>query len=313
MEMNTANKTVKRPSFSNAEHLGMKELDENFKPSENDVICARGKEVYNHEGNRRFRTLVKKHLNTYSSCVTKMQKSRLVNYIVGTVREASPNGGFIKKIDERWYAVTDRHAREKTGQTMRDLLHTRYSSSTKAKARNRQQLREARLSFSSAKKQGVGHDDEHHPGRKRFSCLERALSSSVQPLRTGRSASLILRRSNTDQQTKWASSQQRASVSEPLSFGSSLQAPLFGCTQSFGSRFPLRSASSGPIITTSQVPGDLFDDFSEDLSLDLDGIDPLPLEESSHEFNFDDSTTTRVSDASFSEAVDTLFECLHIQ
>lgn len=105
---------VKRPSFT-AEHLGMKALAKDFKPSEDDVICARGKEVFNHEGNRRFRTLVKKHLDTYSKCVTKIQKSRLVNFIVGTVRDASPQGGFIKKIDHRWYAVTDRHAREKVG------------------------------------------------------------------------------------------------------------------------------------------------------------------------------------------------------
>ena len=107
-----------------------------------DVICARGKEVYNHEGNKRFRALVKSYLPTYSQCVTKMQKTRLVSTIIDTVRARSNQGGFVKNVGDQWYEVGDRRAKEKTGQTMRDLLHTRYSSSTKAKARARRQLRE---------------------------------------------------------------------------------------------------------------------------------------------------------------------------
>ena len=123
---------------------GMIRLSKDFVPSNLDVICARGKHIYDHEGNRRFRSLVKDHLPTYSQCVTKMQKTQLVSHIIDTVRRASPHGGFVKQVNGTWYEVGNRRAKEKTGQTMRDLLHTRYASSTKAKARARQQLREDR-------------------------------------------------------------------------------------------------------------------------------------------------------------------------
>ncbi|CAB9500975.1 Nitrilase family, member 2 [Seminavis robusta] len=133
-----------RSHFNEVDTSGMIPLSITFQPTDNDVICARGKEVYNHEGNRRFRELVKSNLHTYSKCVTKMQKTRLVASIIETVRAKSGNGGFVKFIKGKWYEVGDRRAKEKTGQTMRDLLHTRYTSSTKAKARVRRQLREDR-------------------------------------------------------------------------------------------------------------------------------------------------------------------------
>lgn len=47
----------------------------------------------------------------------------------------------MKLIDGIWYEVGDRAATDKVGQTFRDLLHTKYSSSTKAKARVRIQRR----------------------------------------------------------------------------------------------------------------------------------------------------------------------------
>ena len=75
-----------------------------------------------------------------------MQKTRLVSHIIDTVGKKSPNGGFVKNVNGQWFEVGDRRAKEKTGQTMRDLLHTRYTSSTKAKARARarRNLREDR-------------------------------------------------------------------------------------------------------------------------------------------------------------------------
>lgn len=48
-------------------------------------------------------------------------------------------GGFVRNIAGEWFDVGDRNAREKIGQAFRDSLHTKYKSSTKAKASIRRQ------------------------------------------------------------------------------------------------------------------------------------------------------------------------------
>ena len=113
-------------------------LPPSFSPSKLDVICARGKLALDHEGNQRLRALVHYNLPRYSACNCKYQKSKIVSDIVNSIRGTSPDGGgFVKFDEEKWYTVSDRHAREKVGQAFRDLLFTKYPSSTKAKAQTR--------------------------------------------------------------------------------------------------------------------------------------------------------------------------------
>lgn len=92
---------------------GMRRLSPLFQPGSFDVLCARGKLAYDHEGNRRFRALVKQHQKQYSAANCKYEKSKIVSFIVSAVRNASPNGGFVKHIDGHWFEVGDRHAKEK--------------------------------------------------------------------------------------------------------------------------------------------------------------------------------------------------------
>jgi len=113
-----------------------------FQPGPLDVICARGKAAHKHEGNVRFRDLVNHFREEYAAKKTsKQQKSKIVTRVVNTIRQASPHGGFVKEINGNWYEVGDRSAKEKVGQTFRDLLHREYPSSTKAKAKVRIQRR----------------------------------------------------------------------------------------------------------------------------------------------------------------------------
>jgi hypothetical protein len=116
----------------------MKPLPANFEPAPMDVICARGKQAHSHPGNRRFRLRVSMNLERYSKATTKLDKSLIVSSIVEAVRQASPEGGFIKRQGGCWFEVGDHVAREKVGQSFRDLLHTKYKSSTKAKKRRRE-------------------------------------------------------------------------------------------------------------------------------------------------------------------------------
>jgi hypothetical protein len=128
------------PSPTNKNKKEGTPLPADFVPGNYDVVCAKGKAVANHVGNRRFRVICRMHLDKYSSATTKQEKSRIVSDIVDTIRRSSGKGGFVKldPLTGIWRLVSDHHCREKVGQTLRDALHTKYSSSTKAKKRRRQ-------------------------------------------------------------------------------------------------------------------------------------------------------------------------------
>jgi len=121
-------------------------LSKDFKPGPFDVICARGKHAKEHTGNHRFRQIIEMSLLKYDKAGTKLEKSLIVSSIVDSVRQASPDGGFVKEENGRWYEVGDHIAREKVGQCLRDSLHTKYKSSTKAKKSRRKQM-EKRMGY----------------------------------------------------------------------------------------------------------------------------------------------------------------------
>ena len=83
------------------------------RPGKHDVICARGKHAKDHSGNIAYRQLIQDRLDAYSNSKTKLEKSLIVSDIVETVRRLSPNGGFVKEVDGKWYEVGDALAREK--------------------------------------------------------------------------------------------------------------------------------------------------------------------------------------------------------
>jgi hypothetical protein len=74
----------------------MTPLSTNFSPGSCDVICARGKEAKNHEGNRRYRAIIKKTLDRYAQVTSKYEKTVIVSEIVDAIRECIPSGGFVK-------------------------------------------------------------------------------------------------------------------------------------------------------------------------------------------------------------------------
>jgi hypothetical protein len=110
---------------------GRSQLEVDFQPSDLSVICGRGKDSYNHTGNRCFRILASVFVERYSRADSKTAKSALVFNIVTMIRQAG--GHFCKREKGTWYEVGDRCAREKVSAYFRDMLHTQYRSSAKAK------------------------------------------------------------------------------------------------------------------------------------------------------------------------------------
>mmetsp|Transcript_13770 Transcript_13770/g.20994 ORF Transcript_13770/g.20994 Transcript_13770/m.20994 type:complete len:218 (+) Transcript_13770:46-699(+) len=115
------------------------ELPFDFQPGQFDVVCGKGKKCFDHPGNKELRKTTQLSLEEYSQAKTKVEKSRIVTKIINIVKRQNPEGGFVKldASSGRWHEVGDLLAREKVGQHLRDALHTKYRSSTKAKKRLR--------------------------------------------------------------------------------------------------------------------------------------------------------------------------------
>ena len=136
----------------------MTPLPSGFKPSDDDVICGRGKKCYTHIGNGRFRQRVLTFLPEYSKARSKVDKSAVLSKVVEEVRLNSPSGGFVKQDSNgAWHEVGDFLAREKTSQAFRDALHERYKSSNISKKKRRQ---EEQAKISSGQQQNIGQEHE---------------------------------------------------------------------------------------------------------------------------------------------------------
>lgn len=152
-------------------------------------FSARGKQAFDHIGNKRFRDLVRLHQENYANAVCKYHKSKIVSHIVNTVHQQSPQGGFVRLIKGVWYEIGERAAKEKVGQTFRDFLHTKYTSSTKAKARARIQQRIEQYEYENTQflqltgfdRQDTSESDERNTSDD--DSVERAVYPSFAPKR----------------------------------------------------------------------------------------------------------------------------------
>lgn len=117
-------------------------LPQNFVPGPDDVVCARGKSYWDHEGNKRYRFLIQAATEKYESSTNKLEKTVIVSDIVQAIQ--AKKGRFVKKEKKGgpWMVVDEVFAREKVGQSLRDGLHDKYKSSTKAKKQRRAAVNE---------------------------------------------------------------------------------------------------------------------------------------------------------------------------
>jgi hypothetical protein len=116
------------------------------KPRLYDVILGRGSIAYRHPGNVFFRKIVERHMDAYSNATSKLEKTMVVSDIINAVRKQG--GDFVRSRTNTFNMVSERLAREKVGQALRDALHLEYKSSTKAKKRKRdakQKLQEEQI------------------------------------------------------------------------------------------------------------------------------------------------------------------------
>ena len=116
-----------------------------FQPTPYSVIIGRGRSFHDAPGNKRLRGIATSFLQDYTNATTKQDKTVIVSRIVDMVRVACPkDAAFIKLVNGRWWSLNDFRAREKVGYVLRDLLHDKYRSSSKAKVAKRRVQRQER-------------------------------------------------------------------------------------------------------------------------------------------------------------------------
>ncbi|KAL3942727.1 MAG: hypothetical protein SGBAC_003134 [Bacillariaceae sp.] len=138
--MQQKSRTIVSSTQVGAEEEPLDLLPEGFVPGKWDVICQRGKECFDHVGNRRFRMIIDSHLSTYMEVMSRRQKTRIVSTIVKNITVAAASGGgFVRKdlLTRRWYKVNEKLAREKVGQALRDAIKTKKSSGSQSKSAKR--------------------------------------------------------------------------------------------------------------------------------------------------------------------------------
>jgi len=92
-------------------------------PDINDVLSGRGGRINNHPGNIYYRKLVSTYKHSYLDKNTKkLDKVKIADHIVVTIRNNMPSGRFLKEDTETkwWKEIGDEKARKKAGQAMRE-------------------------------------------------------------------------------------------------------------------------------------------------------------------------------------------------
>lgn len=114
-------------------------LSKDHIPTGTDVIIGRGKKCYNHEGNKKLRSIVASKLDDYAMSKTKSEKSTVLATIVTQIRTSNPAGKFIRMDADTklWFDVGNDLAKEKISQTFRDALADLYSSSNDVRKKKR--------------------------------------------------------------------------------------------------------------------------------------------------------------------------------
>jgi len=105
---------------SRSSSLNMLPVD--FEPSNNDVLCGRGNVYSNHYGNQFFGKVIRENITVYKEAKSRPDKIKVVDGILGKIRD---NGARFTKVDtqtERWYELNDVQAHQKIGHAIRDTI-----------------------------------------------------------------------------------------------------------------------------------------------------------------------------------------------
>ena len=103
-------------------------------PTDADIVCGRGRGIWTHQGNLKFKYAIESNLEAYSQAVRRKEKSNIINHVMNSMLLTGAR--FVKKEDNIWCELDENQAREKTAHAMRDFLKSRRKGSTKKRSRD---------------------------------------------------------------------------------------------------------------------------------------------------------------------------------
>ena len=96
-----------------------------YQPCSTDIVCGRGSECFNHDGNQAFRKVISEILSKYAATNSRHKKSMIVVDIINNIRsQGKRQCRFIRfsKEEKRWYEISEAQVRQKVGQCIRDTI-----------------------------------------------------------------------------------------------------------------------------------------------------------------------------------------------
>lgn len=126
-------------------------LNEDYAPSQFDIICGRGDRCFQHPGNQAFRQLIQDNVQEYCRAPSKVAKSYILADIMDTLKSEIEGAGkvtrkFVRlnKPEGLWYDIGEHATKQKVGQTIREMATLRDPEKLAAKAIKRAKSYEAR-------------------------------------------------------------------------------------------------------------------------------------------------------------------------
>ena len=115
---------------------------QNIQPTQNDILCGRGRPFQCHYGNLEFHKLVGEHRDMYSRA-RRARKPEIAQELVQMIKSGKrgPPGRFLKRnnLAQGWMEVSDEVAQEKVSHALRDKpTRRKLSKSKKSEAKKRQ-------------------------------------------------------------------------------------------------------------------------------------------------------------------------------
>ena len=92
-------------------------------PTSYDILLGKEKNIFNHSGNRRFRTIINSHLSKYTEAPTKSSKSKLIRQVHADMQKAGYR--FLRRNDtskDIWCEIEKHEVREKVSHALRDRV-----------------------------------------------------------------------------------------------------------------------------------------------------------------------------------------------
>jgi len=112
-------------------------LPYDFTPSSQDIICGKGKDCYDHIGNKLFRHIVSFHIDEFIAAKdNKSRKSKIVSNILFKLqRHLGRNNGFVSRDRKsgNWCQLCTADAKEKIGYELRRAVANRKKKAEKTK------------------------------------------------------------------------------------------------------------------------------------------------------------------------------------